>query len=629
MKTLLKPSLLLILFLGNLFLVIAQQSDTITLKTPTPIFKDGEAQVVPDFSNKDEWIKEELWVETTFDSDNNGKFDRMHVFVTRPYQTDSGELKLPVVYMSSPYYGLKISALIWGDAKKYFWNVKHELGETPEAHKHPNRKTREKRPLLSMYMDKTWVPRGYIMVYSSSPGTGLSDGAPTIGGDNEAMAPKAVVDWLCGRAKGYKTRTGNEEVDAFWSTGKVGMTGTSFDGTLCLAAATTGVEGLEAIIPVAPVSSYYNYYRSNGLVRSPGGYLGEDMDVIYDFINSGDKSKREYNNATIRDNFLLTNIDRITGDYNDFWDTRDYVKKLDYMKAPMLMSHGFNDWNVMTSHSYQFYKAVKDKGIPVQLYYHQGGHGGPPPLTMMNRWFTRYLHGIENGVENDPPVQIVREHEKKPTAYENYPDNNKKDVTLYLKSSNSGIGLLTNEKSQNQKNETFIDDYSIEGKKLIEEKNAAHRLLYVTPVLEKDLRLSGITTISIKLACNKPAANLSVWLVSLPWQKGKKIEIYDNIITRGWADPQNHNSIVNSEALVPGTFYHVSFELMPDDQIIPKGQQIGLMIFSSDKEFTLHPDPGTVLTIDPNSTSIILPIVGGLKEYENAIKSKLFTNGKE
>ena len=62
------------------------------------------------------------------------------------------------------------------------------------------------------------------------------------------------------------------------------MTGTSYNGTIPLAAATTGFEGLEAIIPIAPNTSYYHYYRSNGLVRSPGGYLGEDIDVLYDFI---------------------------------------------------------------------------------------------------------------------------------------------------------------------------------------------------------------------------------------------------------------------------------------------------------------------------------------------------------
>ncbi|MBI3135066.1 MAG: Xaa-Pro dipeptidyl-peptidase [Bacteroidetes bacterium] len=607
--------------------VTAQQTDSISNAVPGPVFKNGEAQLVPEFSLQDNWIREELWVETSFDSDNDGKLDRMHVYVTRPGQTASHDLKLPVIYMTSPYYGLKIMSLI-RSPKKLFWNVKHELGETPKSHKHTNFKTRVKRPFMSFYMDKTWVSRGYIMVYSSSPGTGLSDGAPTIGGENEALAPKAVIDWLCGRAKGYKTREGNEEVAAYWSTGKVGMTGTSYDGTLCLAAATTGVEGLEAIIPVAPISSYYLYYRSNGLVRSPGGYLGEDMDVLYDFINTGDKSNRKRNNAAIRDSLLVPGLDRITGDYNDFWESRDYLKKIDNMHAAMLMAHGLNDWNVMPEQSYRFYKAAQEKGLPVQLYYHQNGHGGDPPLKMMNRWFTRYLHGIENGVENDAPVWIVRENKNTPTAYHSFPDSNASDVILHLESGNNGPGHLSTEKPADQKTETLLDDYSVNYSKLHESKNAKHRLLYVSPVLEKEIRISGVTRVTLRLACNKSAANLSVYLITLPWVEGKHVSIYKNIITRGWADPQNHSSLRKGEALRPGEFVQVSFDLMPDDQIIPKGKQIALMVFSSDQEFTLWPKPGTQLTIDPNSTSIALPVVGGIEEYEKAVKSKLYLNAE-
>jgi len=35
------------------------------------------------------------------------------------------------------------------------------------------------------------------------------------------------------------------------------------------------------------------------------------------------------------------------------------------------------------------------------------------------------------------------------------------------------------------------------------------------------------------------------------------------------------------------------------------------MIFSSDKEFTLHPAPGTKLTVDLKGTTITMPVVGG------------------
>ncbi len=136
-------------------------------------------------------------------------------------------------------------------------------------------------------------------------------------------------------------------------------------------------------------------------------------------------------------------------------------------------------------------------------------------------------------------------------------------------------------------------------------------MIYVSPTLKDSLHISGTPTITIQVASNKPAANLSVWLVSLPWNKGKKSKITDNIITRGWADPQNHRSLTESEPLVPGTFYSMTFDLQPDDQVISAGQQIGLMIFSSDRDFTLWPTPGTELTVNLDATSLSLPVVGG------------------
>ena len=451
------------------------------------------------------------------------------------------------------------------------------------------------------------------MVHSSSPGTGLSDGSPTVGGDNESLAPKAVIDWLCGRAKGYKERTGTEEVKAFWSTGKVGMTGTSYNGTLPLAAATTGVKGLEAIIPVAPNTSYYHYYRSNGLVRSPGGYLGEDIDVLYDFIHSGDQSKRAWSNQNVRDTEMKNGQDRITGDYNDFWAGRDYLNDMKLMKAALLMSHGFNDWNVMPEHSYRIYNKAREMGLPIQIYYHQNGHGGPPPLTMMNRWFSHYLFGVENGVENDPKAWIVRENDARenPTPYKDYPNPDASDVTFYLTKGAPEKGTLTTQRPAKQGTEMLVDNYSFSGSSLAQAESTNHRLLYVTPILSEDVHISGTVKIKTKLASSKPAANLSVWLVSLPWNEGRNTQITDNIITRGWADPQNYKSLTKGEPLLPNKFYEMQFELMPDDQIIPKGQQIGLMIFSSDKEFTLWPEPGTELTVDLDGTELTVPIVGG------------------
>src|SRR5690606_30752212 len=291
-------------------------------------------------------------------------------------QTDSEGLKVPVIYETSPYYS-GVGTL----DSDYFWNPRHELGEDPPPRQAMPDIRHRGRSVLSRSLVRTWVPRGFAVVHSESPGTGLSQGCPTVGGENEALAPKAVIDWLNGRAPGYTSVDGDETVEAYWCTGKVGMMGTSYNGTLALAAATTGVEGLEAIVPVAPNTSYYLYYRSNGLVRHPGGYMGEDIDVLYDFINSGRLERRRYCNETIRDGLLAENIDRRTGDFNDFWAGRDYLAQLDAVQAATLMAHAFNDWNVMPEHSVRIYAALKRNGVPVMAYFHQGGHGGDPPLT--------------------------------------------------------------------------------------------------------------------------------------------------------------------------------------------------------------------------------------------------------
>ncbi|MGV8880383.1 MAG: Xaa-Pro dipeptidyl-peptidase [Sphingobacteriaceae bacterium] len=574
-----------------------------------PVFKDGEAQIVPAFDTPKKWIRTDLWVETSFDTDGDGKPDRMHVDVTRPFQTETEGLQLPVIYESSPYF-----AGVAGEEPGTFWDVKQEVGvKPPVMHLHPHVIGTAKRPIISDDFIHDWVKRGYIIVHSSSPGTGFSDGSPTVGGINESLAPKAVIEWLSGKDNGYTSRTGDEKVKAYWSTGKVGMTGTSYNGTLPLAAATTGVEALKAIIPVAPNTSYYHYYRSNGLVRSPGGYLGEDIDVLYDFIHSGAEDKRAYGDSTIRDGEMAKGMDRVTGDYNKFWAGRDYLNAMKTMKAALLMSHGFNDWNVMPEHSYRIYKAAEAQGLPVQIYYHQDGHGGEPPMEMMNRWFTRYLFDVENGVEKEPKAWIVRENDKheNPTPYADYPNPAAVDVKLYLAAGGNRSGKLLTTKTQKQATEKLTDDVSFSGKDLAKAAQSDHRLLYVTPVLKEAVHLSGLAHISVRLASSKPAANFSVWLVALPWTEGKDVKLMDNVITRGWADPQNNKSLTESAPLKPGKFYDLKFDLQPDDQIIPAGKQIGLMIFSSDKEFTLWPKAGTEISIDLNQTTLTLPVVGG------------------
>jgi len=173
-----------------------------------PVFVNGMAQIVPAFQDTSAWIRQELWVETNFDSDRDGKPDRVHVDVVRPRQTETEGLKVPILYGSSPYFA--------GTARgQVNWNVQQELNDQPQPRGvmqspayQPN------RPRISNALVYEWVPRGFAVVHSEAPGTGRSQGCPTVGDDPERLPMKFVVDWLNGRAKGFTTPTGNEEVSA-------------------------------------------------------------------------------------------------------------------------------------------------------------------------------------------------------------------------------------------------------------------------------------------------------------------------------------------------------------------------------------------------------------------------------
>lgn len=596
-----------------------------------PVFANGMAQVVPTFADSAQWIRHNLWVETDFDSDRDGRNDRVHVAVTRPRQTETEGLKVPVVYGSSPYYA--------GVARTFaFWDVRQELGDPSPprgpmaAPAHDSTRTR-----ISNQLVRTWVPRGFAVVHSDAPGTGRSQGCVTIGDTPERTPMKFVIDWLNGRAKGYTTPTGDQEVSATsWSTGKVGMIGTSYEGTLPLAAAMTGVEGLEVVVPVSANTSYYHYYRANGLVRSPGGYLGEDVDVLYDLVVSGPPATRTVCDRIWKNGIFAAGQDRATGDYNDFWAARELLPSVRNIRAAVLLAHGLNDFNVMPSHSVRIYEAMKASGLPVSMYLHQGGHGGDPPAEMVNRWFTHYLYGVDNGVRNDPPVWIVsstaadsaaararasreRATMPPPAPAASFPAPGAAPVQLYPTRGGNGIAALALRPARGL--DSIVDNAAVTGSGNAAAPRSAHRLLFATAPLTDSVRISGTPRVTVRVVVDRPAANLTVWMVTLPFdstQTGSASRA--GVVTRGWADIQNHASLTRGgvfdsmrpgEPLVPGRYYDLTFDLEPDDQVIPAGRQLGIMIMSSDPEFTLWPRAGTRLTVDLAGTSFTVPVVGG------------------
>src|ERR671919_24297 len=419
-----------------------------------------------------------------------------------------------------------------------------------------------------------------------------------------------IGDSLNGRARAFTSPTSSEEVFATWTTGKVGMIGTSYNGTLPIGVATTGVEGLEAIVPISAISSWYDYYRANGMVRAPGGFQGEDADVLAEYTYT--RPDQDICRPVLAD--IAARQDRVTGDYIPFWDARNYMNDIENVHAASLVAHGNNDWNVMTKHAAVYYQALKARGVPHQLYWHQGGHGGSPPLIRTNRWFTPYLWGVDNGVENDPKAWVVREGQipQNPTPYPEWPDPGAARVTLSFNGNGLETGQLTLREGKNAR-QTLVDNATISPATLMNAASSPNRLLFKTPPLLTPIRISGTPTITLTMAFSKPKANLTAHLISYPSGGGS-----GTVISRGWIDPENRTSPAVTEAIAIGKSYKLTFDFQPKDSVVAAGRRLGVMILSSDRDYTVRPAPGTELTMDLSESQVRLPIVGGPSTFTNA-----------
>ncbi|MEZ6036943.1 MAG: hypothetical protein R3F29_05650 [Planctomycetota bacterium] len=85
----------------------------------------------------------------------------------------------------------------------------------------------------------------------------------------------------------------------------------------------------------------------------------------------------------------------------------------------MLMAHGPQRLERDAEHTVRIYARAEEEGRAVHGLLPPGRYGGPPPMNLLNRWFTRFLYDVDNGIEKEPKAWIVRESDRKddPTPY--------------------------------------------------------------------------------------------------------------------------------------------------------------------------------------------------------------------
>jgi len=590
-------------------------------------------------------IREVVYVESRVDTDKDGLPDLVKVSIIRPRY----EGKIPAVMTASPYHqGTNDKA---SDKALYNMNVDLEVkephtiqvevpqlelvdpvgsaelvDEAEETLTHIN---------SSYTLNDYLLPRGYANLYVSGVGTKDSQGLMTNGNYQQIEAYKNVIDWLNGRCRAFTDHTRKRQVKADWSNGKVATTGISYLGTMSNGLATTGVDGLEVIIAEAGISSWYNYYRENGLVTSPGGYPGEDFDSLAELTYSRALRAGDYlrhHAAHLEDlKRLKEQLDRKTGDYNQFWHDRNYLLQADKVKAEVVFTHGSQDWNVKPLHVFNMFQALP-ANIKKHLFYHNGAH------VYLNNWQSIDFRESMNALLSKKLLGYDSNYEL-PTVI--WQDNTGEQSWISLDDFGNQTAQRTFSLGDGEKviqNRYETEDYERYGKAyptfltdLYQDK--AQQVTIDLPI-EEDLHLNGKARLHLRLHSSTNKGLLSAQLMELgnkkylqPYPAVLSVRTLDNgryhmldnltelpfkeagqrVITKGYLNLQNRNDLLQVEPVTPGEWMEFDFDLQPTIYKLEKGATLRLVLYTTDFEITVRDQTDYQLTIDVAQSSLHLP----------------------
>ena len=590
-------------------------------------------------------IREVVYVESRVDTDKDGLPDLVKVSIIRPRYDG----QIPAVMTASPYHqgtndkasdkalykmegDLEVKPAHIIELEKPEVDFVEPLGQAELVSESEEKLTH----INSSYtLNDYFLPRGFANLYVSGVGTKDSQGLMTNGDYQQIEAYKNVIDWLNGRCRAFTDHTRKREVKADWSNGKVATTGLSYLGTMSNGLATTGVDGLEVIIAEAGISSWYNYYRENGLVTSPGGYPGEDFDSLAELTYSRNLLAGDYIRANEAHKADLEKVkeelDRKTGDYNQFWHDRNYLLNAHKVQAEVVFTHGSQDWNVKPLHVYQMFHALPAH-INKHLFFHHGAH------VYMNNWQSIDFRESMNALLSKKLLGLITDYQlptviwqdnTEPQTWQSLDDFGKQDE-LHTFSLGTEEKVIQNHYEQ-EDFERYGKTYQIFNTELYQGK--ANQITIDLQV-SQDIHLNGRVELKLRIKSSTNKGLLSAQLLEFgqkkylqPYPAVLSARTIDNgryhmlenllelpfnpsaqrVITKGYLNLQNRTNLLTIEEIQPNEWMDFKLELQPTIYKLKEGDTLRLVLYTTDFEITIRDNTDYQLTVDLAQSSLILP----------------------
>jgi len=443
---------------------------------------------------------------------------------------------------------------------------------------------------------------GYVYVVEDSRGRHDSDGTFHAMHD-EADDGYDTIEWAAAQA---------------WSDGNVGTMGGSYGGENQWVAAVSRPPHLKTMAAlVSPPGPFYNIPFQYGALT----LLMIDWTIgISDRV--GQSSRELGLDRAIRELPLVTIDEFATGKsihfwksffahptYDDYWKVVDYERHWDKVDIPVLHISGwYDDDQPGTFRNFTAMRRLARKGQKLLV--------GPWPhainsVTKMGildfgpsskidlqgtllRWFDRWLKGVTNGVDAEPPVRVFVMGANTWRDEPDWPLPATQWTKYYFHSggkanSLSGDGVLSPAPPKKEPPDGYAydpadptpfvmrassgqiggpDDYRPVG----ERKDV---LVYTTPPLEQDMEITGPLSVKLFASSSAPDTDWNVMLIDVH-PDGYALRLNDGVVRASYRE-----SFENPSPIEPGKIYEYTIDCWATSMLIRKGHRLRVHIASA------------------------------------------------
>jgi uncharacterized protein len=242
-----------------------------------------------------------------------------------------------------------------------------------------------------------WVPNGYVVIHADVRGAGASPGVLDPFSPRETHDYATLITWAAHEP---------------WSTGKVGLLGTSYQAINQYQVAALQPEGLAAILPWEGAFDQYREIAYYGGILNVAWQFWWDHQVVpnqngngetplVDSIGGDTDTGAPLSPELLKHNRVAPVEAFARHPFNDDY-YRERTPDGSRITVPMLDVANWTDWST----DGYLAAASKSKWLRIQTGDHLTPFYSDDALMLQKRFFDHYLKGVDNGWEKEAPVAV-------------------------------------------------------------------------------------------------------------------------------------------------------------------------------------------------------------------------------